>query len=230
MRNFDVFAETPEKLGTFLGSLVVVNSPWEKEFNKAFCADCGKKDCTVCPHEKERENPLWWLKQEADQETATKAYSEENDGVCVGYGAYLGGWNRSGENYMEGVEKIILPKMSAYNQIIPERAELIMIFRSMEYADAVIKALGEICTLEIRVAIQHFNRIERCWDIHGNAYILEATPMVVAAEPLTMFGGTGVEVRFRVSRFSATDGNNERWRIEWTGKGAKAVQEKREAD
>ena len=34
MRNFDVFAASPENLGTFLGSLTVVNSPWEKEFNK----------------------------------------------------------------------------------------------------------------------------------------------------------------------------------------------------
>ena len=63
MRNFDVFAASPENLGTFLGLLTVVNSPWESEFNKAFCAVCGKTDCTVCPHEKERGNPLWWLKR-----------------------------------------------------------------------------------------------------------------------------------------------------------------------
>ena len=70
-------------------------------------------------------------------------------------------------------------------------------------------------TIEIHVAVQHFNRINRCWDVYGNVYILEATPKEIVPEPLTMFGGTRVEVRFEVSRFSATDGSNERWSIEF---------------
>ena len=40
-------------------------------------------------------------------------------------------------------------------------------------------------------------------------------PKEIVAEPLILFGGAGVEVRFEVSRFSANDGSNELWNIEW---------------
>lgn len=61
MTVFEKIAASPEALSELLGSLTVIESPWEKEFHKAFCADCGQTDCGACPHEKERNNPLWWL-------------------------------------------------------------------------------------------------------------------------------------------------------------------------
>ena len=62
MTVFEKVAASPETLGELLDSLTVIESPWEKEFHKAFCADCGQTDCGACPHEKERNSPLWWLK------------------------------------------------------------------------------------------------------------------------------------------------------------------------
>ena len=61
MTVFEKVAASPEALGELLESLAVIESPWEKEFHKAFCAGCVKSDCGTCPHEKERNNPTWWL-------------------------------------------------------------------------------------------------------------------------------------------------------------------------
>ena len=67
MSNFEKITETPEALGAFLESLTVINSPWEDGFHKAFCGTCGKTDCGICPHQDKRNNPLWWLTQEAGE-------------------------------------------------------------------------------------------------------------------------------------------------------------------
>ena len=35
-------------------------------FRREFCAGCGQEDCEpTCPHQDKRDNPAWWLKQEA---------------------------------------------------------------------------------------------------------------------------------------------------------------------
>ena len=70
MTNFEKFAETPEALGELLASLTVIDSPWEDAFHKAFCAKCERENCDGkrCPHKAERNNPLWWLMQEAREE------------------------------------------------------------------------------------------------------------------------------------------------------------------
>lgn len=62
MTIFEKITASPEALGELPDSLTVIESPWEKEFHTAFCAECGQTDCGACPHEKERNNPLWWLK------------------------------------------------------------------------------------------------------------------------------------------------------------------------
>lgn len=73
MTNFEKFAETPEALGELLASLAVIDSPWEDAFHKAFCAKCERENCDGkrCPHKAERNNPLWWLMQEAEVEQDT---------------------------------------------------------------------------------------------------------------------------------------------------------------
>ena len=50
--------EIAEKLETPLSSI----------YYEQFCAACPYFDCDECPHEQERNKPLWWLTQEADQE------------------------------------------------------------------------------------------------------------------------------------------------------------------
>ena len=69
MSNFEKLAASPEALGAFLESLTVINSPWEREFQRTFCAECKRPDCdgTPCIHKDKRDNPLWWLTREAGQ-------------------------------------------------------------------------------------------------------------------------------------------------------------------
>ena len=64
MTNFEKITETPEALGELLASITVINSPWEDAFHKVFCTSCEREDCDTehCPHQAERNNPLWWLK------------------------------------------------------------------------------------------------------------------------------------------------------------------------
>lgn len=73
MTNFEKITETPEALGELLASLTVIDSPWEDAFHKAFCADCERGECDTehCPHQNERNNPTWWMMQEAEVEQDT---------------------------------------------------------------------------------------------------------------------------------------------------------------
>ena len=70
MSNFEKLAASPEVLGAFLESLTVINSSWEREFQKKFCAECKRPDCdgTPCIHKDKRDNPLLWLTQAAERE------------------------------------------------------------------------------------------------------------------------------------------------------------------
>lgn len=67
MKNFEKITETPEALGAFLAALPVADGPWDTEFRRAFCSACEAENCdgANCPHAAERNDPLWWLKQEA---------------------------------------------------------------------------------------------------------------------------------------------------------------------
>ncbi|MBD5161321.1 MAG: hypothetical protein HDT14_04760 [Oscillibacter sp.] len=68
MTNFEKIAASPETLGAFLANLTVASGPWDEEFHKVFCVGCGQADCGACTHEKERNNPLWWLAQVVEGE------------------------------------------------------------------------------------------------------------------------------------------------------------------
>lgn len=63
---FDKITASPEVLGEFLGSLPVLQGPWDDDFQRTFCATCEAENCDAenCHHQAERNNPTWWLKQE----------------------------------------------------------------------------------------------------------------------------------------------------------------------
>ena len=64
MDNFKKITQSPEALGAFLASLPIVSGPWDDEFARRYCAECGQTDCDGgrgCPHEDKRNNPAWWL-------------------------------------------------------------------------------------------------------------------------------------------------------------------------
>ena len=61
MTVFERITESPEVLAAFLAALPVIDGPWDKEFQKRFCAGCAATDCDACPHATERNNPGWWL-------------------------------------------------------------------------------------------------------------------------------------------------------------------------
>ena len=67
MTVFEKITQSPEALAEVLGSIVCVNSPWDYAFCRAFCDDCHAENCgdENCAHMEERDNPLWWLMQEA---------------------------------------------------------------------------------------------------------------------------------------------------------------------
>ena len=67
MNNFEQITASPEALGHFLAALPVADAPWDRTFQKKFCATCQRDDCDAspCPHQAERNNPTWWLGQTA---------------------------------------------------------------------------------------------------------------------------------------------------------------------
>lgn len=69
MKNFEKITGSPEALGAFLAALSVADGPWDQEFHAQYCADCLYLGCDSCPHTARRNNPLWWLTQEAAQTT-----------------------------------------------------------------------------------------------------------------------------------------------------------------
>lgn len=62
---FEKITASPEVLGNVLTSLSAPEAPWDDAFREIYCAGCERENCDVCPHEKYRNNPLWWLGLEA---------------------------------------------------------------------------------------------------------------------------------------------------------------------
>lgn len=61
--NFQKITKSPEALAAFIGSLPTLSGPWDDSFHREFCDDCPAENCDAenCPHNAERDNPLWWL-------------------------------------------------------------------------------------------------------------------------------------------------------------------------
>lgn len=45
MNNFEEITKNPETLGAFLRGLPVIEAPWDEEFQRKYCAGCGKVSC-----------------------------------------------------------------------------------------------------------------------------------------------------------------------------------------
>lgn len=67
MTVFEQVIKDRETLAGMLTSLRAVNTPWDAAFQKAYCDKCELEDCDTqgCPHQAQRNNPLWWLGLEA---------------------------------------------------------------------------------------------------------------------------------------------------------------------
>mgnify|MGYP006974119280 CR=1 FL=1 len=53
MNNFEEITKNPETLGAFLRGLPVIEAPWDEEFQREYCAGCGKVSCddgSPCPY------------------------------------------------------------------------------------------------------------------------------------------------------------------------------------
>ena len=66
--NFERLTQSPEALAAWLENLRAVNTPWERAFDRVFCAECQNQNCDQCPEEEYRVNPLWWLGQKAEEQ------------------------------------------------------------------------------------------------------------------------------------------------------------------
>lgn len=58
---FEAVTKDAATLAALLASLPVLETPWDKEFQKRYCKKCPSPDCDFCPHERFRNNPDWWL-------------------------------------------------------------------------------------------------------------------------------------------------------------------------
>lgn len=76
MTNFEKSTAAPEALGEFPASLTVAGGPWEEAFRRTFCDGCQSESCDAenCPHNAERNNPLWWLVQAVEGEPVKRRY------------------------------------------------------------------------------------------------------------------------------------------------------------
>ena len=60
MTNFEAITKNPETLAAFLRDLPILEGPWDEEFQRNYCAGCGKVSCddgSPCPYEDKREGP-----------------------------------------------------------------------------------------------------------------------------------------------------------------------------
>ncbi len=63
---FDQITASREALAEFLASIPALDTPWDKVFQRTYCADCSAENCDAenCPHQAERNSPTWFLAQE----------------------------------------------------------------------------------------------------------------------------------------------------------------------
>lgn len=63
---FDQITASREALAEFLTSIPALDTPWDKVFQRTYCADCSAENCDAenCPHQAERISPAWFLAKE----------------------------------------------------------------------------------------------------------------------------------------------------------------------
>lgn len=66
---FEAVTKDAATLATLLGSLPVLEAPWDDEFHKRFCSLCDAENCDTenCPNNAFRNNPTWWLALDASE-------------------------------------------------------------------------------------------------------------------------------------------------------------------
>ena len=241
MTNFEKITETPEALGELLASLTVIDSPWEDAFHKVFCADCGLENCDVveCPHDAERNNPLWWLTQEAEGEPVGRGYVWRNgrlniepgmivplqdeerhaDGTCNDFNVYLNGKGPGGK-VLRNIKRVMMPTISANENELVEPMDMKLVFGGCEDAAEIVALLGKKCKLEIRAAVENWSQGGQV-EFHGLSYILEAVPLQIETDTVKRRAGLGLTIGFLVYRYTATVEDTQLWDFEWTEDGRK---------
>ena len=241
MTNFEKITETPEALGELLASLTVIDSPWEDAFQKAFCAGCGLENCDVveCPHDAERNNPLWWLVQTAEGEPVERRYVWRNgrlniepgmivplqdeerhaDGTCNDFNVYLNGKGPGGK-VLRNIKRVIMPTVSTDENGKMEQMGMQLVFGGCEDAAEIVALLGKKCKLEIRAAVENWSQGGQV-EFHGLSYILEAVPLQIETDTVKRRAGLGLTIGFLVYRYTATVGDTQLWDFEWTEDGRK---------
>lgn len=65
---FEAITKDAQTLARVLGSLPVLEAPWDDAFHKQYCAGCDAENCDAenCPHNAFRNNPEWWLSLDAE--------------------------------------------------------------------------------------------------------------------------------------------------------------------
>ena len=241
MTNFEKITETPEALSELLASLTVIDSPWEDAFQKAFCAGCGLENCDVveCPHDAERNNPLWWLVQTAEGEPVERRYVWRNgrlniepgmivplqdeerhaDGTCNDFNVYLNGKGPGGK-VLRNIKRVIMPTVSTDENGKMEQMGMQLVFGGCEDAAEIVALLGKKCKLEIRAAVENWSQGGQV-EFHGLSYILEAVPLQIETDTVKRRAGLGLTIGFLVYRYTATVGDTQLWDFEWAENGRK---------
>lgn len=58
---FEAVTKDAATLAALLGSLPVLEAPWDVAFQKRYCSSCTAENCDACANEQFRNNPEWWL-------------------------------------------------------------------------------------------------------------------------------------------------------------------------
>lgn len=245
MTVFEKVAASPEALGELLDSLTVIDSPWEEAFHRVFCDSCidsnGTENCDTpgCPHEVERNNPLWWLAQvvEGEQDTSRARWrngrvepghgmivplqDEEHhaDGTCNAFNVYLNGGGPNGK-VLRNIKKVIMPTVSTTESGQLDPMEMRLVFGGCEDAVEIVALMGKKCKLEVRAAVENRNYGGQV-EFHGLSYILEAVPLQIDTDTVRLRAGLGLTIGLLVYRYTATVGETQLWDFEWTEQGRK---------
>lgn len=244
MTVFEKVAASPEALGELLDSLAVIDSPWEEAFHRVFCDSCidsnGTENCDTpgCPHEAERNNPLWWLAQVVEgEQTARRAvwrngrlelepgmivplHEEElpPNGVCREFNVYLNG--KEPDKKLHNIKRVIMPTVYTHENGQTDPMDMKLVFGGCEDAAEIVALLGKKCKLEVRAATENWNQSGQV-EFHGLSYILEAVPLQLDTDTVKRQAGLGLTIGLLVYRYTATVGDTQLWDFEWTEQGRK---------
>lgn len=93
MNNFEEITKNPETLGAFLRGLPVIEAPWDEEFQRKYCAGCGKVSCddTVRSETLKGITTVYAItRQNVRAETTIKVRTQSSDGGIVGTVLFAG--------------------------------------------------------------------------------------------------------------------------------------------